>query len=107
MWKEFNKIDLDKKGEIKLDEIYASKKILMTEWGHAIMKEIDVNNDEVITFAEFFIGMYNYLAASQEVVQKVSSHSKFGVSRAIFCSGTITFPGQFTCGVKLHCLPHY
>jgi hypothetical protein len=35
-WKEFNKIDVDQKGKIQLDEIFMTKKILETEWGRAV-----------------------------------------------------------------------
>ena len=95
LWKEFHKIDLDKTGHLNLDEIFMSHKVCEgiqpkpscpsslpeasaalivslaaaqipeTEWGRRVFMEIDIDDDGKLSFPEFVVGFYNYLAADQ------------------------------------------
>jgi len=72
LWKEFHNIDLDKTGHLNLDEIFMSHKIPETEWGRRVFMEIDIDDDGKLSFPEFVVGFYNYLAADQAYLQKMA-----------------------------------
>ena len=71
-WKEFNKIDIDGKGKVEIDEIFMCNKIPETDWGKRVFAAIDCDGSGALSFSEFFVGIYNYLAGDQNFIQKLA-----------------------------------
>lgn len=69
LWKEFKKIDVDNSGQIEIAEIFGNKNIVMTEWGKRVFEAMDVDGSGKISFPEFYVGLWNYLAADLTCLQ--------------------------------------
>jgi Ca2+-binding EF-hand superfamily protein len=64
-WVEFVKIDLDSTGKIGLEEAAMAKKVPLTDYGKCVLNEMDLDGDGSLKFSEFYVGLWNFLAADK------------------------------------------
>lgn len=69
-WLEFIKIDLDSTGSIGLEEPAMAKKVPLTDYGKVVLGEMDLDGDGTLKFSEFYVGLWNFLAADQVIKNK-------------------------------------
>jgi len=63
---------VDHSGSINIDEVFQTKKLVITEWGKRVFMAIDIDGSGCISFPEFYVGLWNYLAADPFFVQKMA-----------------------------------
>lgn len=70
-WLEFIKIDLDSTGNIGLEEPAMTKKVPLTDYGKCVLGEMDLDGDGSLKFSEFYVGLWNFLAADNSMLHKL------------------------------------